>query len=166
MGARPRLVAETPAWWNPRGQDMVTSISGTLLTGEKADLAFRSAESVAASVRISQVFKRDKYTLSWRLSHKGGLDPAFTAGAIETNSLELRRMFCMDDGIEKADRWIAKRYGATTAVQGKFLRLEHYLNISGPGTGKDGDANVSMFVSDGILKSVRDLLAINGHMPA
>lgn len=145
---------------------MVTSISGTLLTGERADLAFRSAESICASVRINQVHKRDKYTLSWHISHKGGLDPAFTAGAIETNSLELRRMFCLDDGVEEADRWMTRQYRGTTAVQGKYLRQDRYLNIPGPGTGRDGDANISVFVSDGIMKSVRDLLAARGHLSA
>lgn len=166
MDAKLKLAHETPGWWNPRGYKMEIGTSGTMLTGEKADLLLRSKGKSPAWVRINQVFTRNKYTLGWHVSHNGGLDPAFTCGGVELSSLDLRRMFCFDDGVEEADRWMTRQYRGTTAVQGKYLRQGRYLNIPGPGIGRDGDANISVFVSDGIMKGVRDLLAARGHMSA
>lgn len=166
MDAKLRLVSETPGWWNPRGHKMGIGTSGTMLTGQKADLTLRPKKGISLAVRINQVFSRDKYTLGWHVNHKGGFDPAYTAGGIELNSKEIRRMFCLAEGVEEKDQWMTKQYRGTAAVQGKFLRQDRYLNIPGPGTGQDGDANVSIFVSDEIMKAVRDLLAARGHWPA
>jgi hypothetical protein len=50
-------------------------------------------------------------------------------------------------------------YGGTVAHQGKYLRYGDFLNIPGPGTGHDGDPNVSIDLSDEIKKAVAELVS-------
>lgn len=160
-----KLVSETPGWWNPQGHAIKVGTSGTVLTGEKADLALQSKESLDAFIKIRQVYSRDKYTLAWRVNHSGGFDTPYTAGSIEVNSNDLKLMFAFLDGAEEGSAWMLRQYGGTAAVQGKFLRHNRYLNIPGPGTGEDGDANISIFVSDEIMMAVRDMLATKKYSP-
>lgn len=164
MVAQIKLVSETPGWWNPRGHHMHIGITGTVLTGGKADLALDSKDSVDAFVRIDQVYSRNKYKLGWHLNHSGGIDMPYTAGRIEVDARELKRMFAFIDGAEEDSLWLLKQYRGTAAAQGKFLRQNRYLNIPGPGTGRDGDANLSVFVSDEIMTGVRAMLISKGHM--
>ena len=51
-----------------------------------------------------------------------------------------------------------ERYGGTCFYQGVFLRYEYFLNIPGPGTGNDGNPNISVELDDGIKNAVRQLL--------
>ncbi len=54
--------------------------------------------------------------------------------------------------------WLVGRYGGNSAVQSKFIRWGNFLNIPCPGTGHDGDPNVSIYVTDEIREAVRKLL--------
>ncbi len=54
--------------------------------------------------------------------------------------------------------WLAKRYGADSAIQGKYIRWKTFLNIPCPGTGLDGDPNVSVRLDEEIKDAVRKLL--------
>ena len=55
------------------------------------------------------------------------------------------------------DRLI-KEFGADSAEQGKYIRWKNFLNIPCPGTGNDGDPNVSIYLDEEIQKAVRQLL--------
>jgi len=46
---------------------------------------------------------------------------------------------CSDLGQGMLDEW-----GGGVALPGSFIRHATYLNIPGPGTGHDGDANISV----------------------
>lgn len=56
--------------------------------------------------------------------------------------------------------WLASRYRADSAVQGAYIRKGNYLNIPGPGTGHDGDPNISILLDDQIRNAVRRLIGI------
>ena len=55
-------------------------------------------------------------------------------------------------------KWLIGRYGGDRAVQGKFIGYKQYLNIPGPGTGNDGDPNISVSITNDIKKAVGALL--------
>ena len=44
-------------------------------------------------------------------------------------------------------------------MPGKFVRFHNYLNIPGRGEGQDGDANLSVYLSESIQEAVKDMLA-------
>jgi hypothetical protein len=45
------------------------------------------------------------------------------------------------------------------AAQGKYIRWEDALNIPCPGTGHDGDPNISILIDDQIQNAIRTILA-------
>lgn len=47
---------------------------------------------------------------------------------------------------------------AFSTAEGLFIRQGPYLNIPGPGTGKDGDPNISILVTKEIRRAVQRLL--------
>lgn len=152
--------SNTPLWFNDNGHK-ITPQSLNMFTPVDVDLLF--GKGVTSYVGIKQVGKRPKYLVAWYLAHTGGLDSPQTTGRIECDPRELRKMFCLDDTMEDPDsNWLIHRYGGTTAVQGKFLRWGQYLTISGPGTGQNGDANISVFVSERIRDEVAIMLTRHG----
>jgi hypothetical protein len=53
---------------------------------------------------------------------------------------------------------LAKRFDAEHAVLGKFIRVGDFLNIPGPGTGMDGDANLSVHLNEWIREESQRFL--------
>lgn len=54
--------------------------------------------------------------------------------------------------------WMVDKYGATAARQGFFIRYQDYLCLPGPGTGRDGDSNLSILLDEEIQDWVLKLL--------
>jgi len=84
-------------------------------------------------------------------------------------SVQGRRLFSNDElaaafGIieESGDygQWLIDRYGAESAEPGLFIRWRDCLNIPGPGTGHDGDSNVSIKLTPEIKEAVGKLFEI------
>ena len=125
-----------------------------------ADLFLKSTGSIVAQLTINKtVPRRPNYTFVWTVRHAGGLVDPHTGGLAELSSINLRKAFRLDDTMDdKLSLWLIERYGGTVAAQGEFIRWGKYLNIPGPGTGHDGDANISIFVSDEIRDAVAQLL--------
>jgi len=145
-----------PKWWNAHGNEMTAGKVGPL-DGVPAELFISSG--VIAHIKINQVQRRPKWTVDWLLHHFGGLDIPHSGGRIEADTRELLQMLGSDDREQDAGSlWLIERYGGTVALQGKFIRWGRYLNISGPGTGRNGDANISVYVTDEIEQAVRTLI--------
>ncbi len=53
---------------------------------------------------------------------------------------------------------ILDEFGGTCANQGLYIRWDKYLNIPGPGTGHDGDANISIEITREIKEAIWTLL--------
>jgi hypothetical protein len=49
-------------------------------------------------------------------------------------------------------------FGGTVAKQRKFIRYHEFLNIPGPGSGYQGDPNVSIELYPETIAAVRNLL--------
>ena len=62
----------------------------------------------------------------------------------------------------RSSNWLVRNYGAQAAEQGKFIRSEEWLNVPGPGTGHDGDPNISVEVSLEMKKEILNLFEICG----
>lgn len=97
----------------------------------------------------------DTWVISWRIS-EGGTE--FSSGARIFSGTELAAAFDLNDWTGDYRSFLFDKHGAHAAMQGKFIRIGKYLNIPGPGTGHDGDPNISIFVSPAIQGAVRELL--------
>jgi len=80
------------------------------------------------------------------------------AGNVILMPHEMRAAFGLSDKPGKYGGELIRRYGADSAERGKYIRRGSSLNIPCPGTGDDGDPNVSIFLSDEIRDAVRKFL--------
>lgn len=72
---------------------------------------------------------------------------------------DLSSAFGLEDEIGTFGEWLLNRFGGTCANQEKYIRYDRYLNIPGPGTGNDGDPNVSIVVDEEMQNAVRKLFS-------
>jgi len=129
--------------------------------GQGADLFIKSTGSIIAHLAINKtVPKRPNYTLVWTVRHAGGLVCPHTSGVIELSAAAMKKVFCLDDKMNDPDSlWLIERYGGTVAAQGEFFRCGSYLNIPHPGTGYQGDPNLSILLDYSIRLAVMQLLS-------
>ena len=71
----------------------------------------------------------------------------------------LKMAFGLSEESGKYGDWLIGRFGGESAEQGQFIRFENFLNIPCPGTGHDGDPNISIVLDDKIRDAVEHLLA-------
>ena len=79
-------------------------------------------------------------------------------GRVVLTSDELRAAFGLSDDSGTFGDWLIERFGADSASQGKYIRWKNFLNIPCPGTGHNGDPNVSIHFDEEIQNAVRQLL--------
>lgn len=81
-------------------------------------------------------------------------------GSVVMDSTELKSAFGLaDTNIEDTD-WLLEDYGGNSAIQGKYIRCGYYLNIPCPGTGHDGDPNISIKIDRSIKSAIQELLTV------
>ncbi|MDO8469869.1 MAG: hypothetical protein Q7S84_02495 [bacterium] len=141
-----------PEWCHHHGSKM-------RLAAKSITRDFVMLQGSAAEVRI-QRFSAG-WIVRWRIiqDRVSGVQ-----GTVFFSDEHLRHAFCGDDHPFDFGGSIAKEYGATTGFQGVFIREGRYLNIPGPGTGHDGDPNVSIHLDDDTMKAVRRLLSFELRM--
>ncbi len=96
----------------------------------------------------------DRWIVAWEVHHRG----AQVAGETSMSTELLRRAFGLTDETERAGEWLIDRYGGDTAFPGIYIRWHDCLNIPCPGTGGDGDPNISILLTNEIKEAVRQLL--------
>jgi hypothetical protein len=82
-------------------------------------------------------------------------------GRFITSSDRIRRMFGID-GIQDRrgvpPKWMVERYGIHDGVQGVFGRWNDFLNVPCPGTGHDGDPNISIQITKDMKVAIQVIL--------
>lgn len=79
-------------------------------------------------------------------------------GRSRFNDDDLAAAFGLSESSGKFGDWLIEQFGADAANQGKYIRWKNFLNIPCPGTGHDGDPNVSILLDEEIQNAVRQLL--------
>ena len=141
-----------PVWCHHHGSKMLLVIS------DEHEREVHIAGS-AAKVIITPVAEADdRWRVVWHIAH--GL-PFY--GEVHGNTIftseELLTAFGVRSSVQ-ADHsiWLIERFGGDAAFQGKYIRWKDFLNIPGPGTGHDGDPNVSIHLDDKIKNAIRGLI--------
>lgn len=78
-------------------------------------------------------------------------------GRTKFTNEDLKAAFGLFDH-DDVSSWLIKQYRVQAANQGRFIRFEEFLNIPGPGTGHDGDPNISIFVDEEMQNAIRLLV--------
>lgn len=82
-----------------------------------------------------------------------------TRGRCHFSNWDLGRAFGLSEGSGAYGDWLIQQFRADSAEQGKYIRQGKFLNIPGPGTGHDGDPNISIYIDDEMCEAIRRLLA-------
>ncbi len=104
------------------------------------------------SVEISRL--DEQYLVYWKIKHCLG----WANGTTLYTSDELRSAFGLSEDSGDYGGRLIDRFGADVAEQGKFIRWRNFLNIPGPGTGDDGDPNISIDLDAEIKNAIEKLL--------
>ena len=150
-GFEPRLFLSLPDWCHSHCAKMQqVSLDVNLHV-----LAIRGS---AAFLRISpaNLDASEGWFVEWEITHGPW---STSSGRVIMDRNELEAAFGLSEETGKDGNWLLERYGGDSAVQGKFMRSGNYLNIPCPGTGHDGDPNISIELSDNIRDAVRQLLS-------
>ena len=116
-----------------------------------------SAAEVIVQKRNPQEGKWREWAVDYEVIKFAG---EFVKGRRFLDNVGLQVAFGLSNGVTPSGEFILAEYGGTTAVQGVFIRYNEYLNIPGPGTGHDGDANVSVLLTPEIIDAVKNLLGL------
>jgi hypothetical protein len=94
------------------------------------------------------------WCVRWKVFHAPS---EYTEGARVFDPPMLQRAFWLQSG--EAPPWTAGRYPCDDAVLGHFIRKGNHLNIPGPGTGLEGNANASLLLTKEIQDCIVTMLA-------
>lgn len=96
------------------------------------------------------------WSIAWNIRHADGN----AQGVVSVNNDELAALFGLETPeTEETSRWLVMRYGADWAKQGLGIRYRDWLTLPCPGTGHDGDPNISIDLDDEVRTAIGTLLA-------
>jgi hypothetical protein len=146
----PEMVAGSfPIWWHPHG----SKVCVRRLDKERCLLILAGS---AASLRIGHTANNTAWTVEWEVVQIR--DQQKASGRVVFTPDQLRTAFGLSDDSDADGDWIIERFGAHAASQGAYIRWRDCLNVPCPGTGHDGDPNISIKITRPIQEAVRKLL--------
>ncbi|HTX86917.1 MAG TPA: hypothetical protein VMC41_02550 [Candidatus Nanoarchaeia archaeon] len=154
MGTVPELKCGHPIWWHHHGQKIEVfqeTKECLILKGSAASLTIQKAERKFPDLE-------DFWLIDWEVIQCRPTEEIVKGRRLFTTE-NLKNAFGLTDGSGTHDGgWLIKRYGADAAEQMNYIRWGNYLNIPCPGTGNDGDPNISIEIDDEIQKAIARLI--------
>ncbi len=143
-----------PVWFHHHGSKINVAHLYISLDGQHKQLILRGS---AAELHISRVIIANViyWQVEWTIVQS---QIERIIGSVIMTYQTLAAAFGLGSSDNDTGQWLLDRFGGDAAKQGQFIRWANYLNIPGPGTGHDGDPNISIEVSEKILKAVGELL--------
>lgn len=137
-----------PIWFHPHG----TKVTVTRTSNNNVHLGANTA-----SIHIHSMCGGPFWHVDYTVIHGVNIR---VSGFLQMTTSDLKIAFGIKDKCPAyGGQHLIDEFGGEVAQQGKFIRWGEYLNIPGPGTGHDGDANISIRVDDEIKEAVRTLLS-------
>lgn len=144
---------DVPVWWHHHGIKMRAFEEGEEDYNPDRVVIKGSAAEVSIARHPSWT---DQWAVEWKVVQAAGEE--FSHGRVLMESEDLERAFGLSDEPGAFGIAILKNHGGTTARQGTYIRYERFLNIPGPGTGHDGDPNVSIQLDEKIQNAIQKLV--------
>lgn len=144
--------APCPDWQVFKGHKMSVLFNRqSCLRISNGNVAYLEIKPIPAEPRRARTWE-----VSWGLMHDCGK----VEGYIHMTDEELRRAFGLEDGLGVFGKALADRTSTKVdaAEQGKFVRAGKWLNIPHPGTGLQGDPNISIEVDGYMRLAILELL--------
>lgn len=113
-------------------------------------------ESNAIEVKIYRAPETSAWIFEYKIRQPVSM---FFSGKVWMSKEDLETVFGLSNKCEKMwGQGILDSYGGDVAYQGKYIRYKNFLNVPGPGTGDDGDPNVSIEINDVIKEEIKFLI--------
>lgn len=144
---KPRLNFGYPIWFNSKGMKMM------LVPDSKDDTVKIAATAAILSV---QRMGPHEFIVNWQIVLCAPSDEK-TTGSRRFSKEEVQMAFGLSDRTDHSSDELIERFGGTSASQGRFLRYQEFLNIPCPGTGHNGDPNISIELDGNIKEAIRRL---------
>lgn len=144
---------DAPVWWHHNGAEMRPLFGGE----DKKIEIYSDSALLTISPNEHSRDDRDLWLVTWEIRR---LSPCGINGKTTMSTEALCRAFALAEGTAKSSDWLLQHYGADSAEQERYIRSGDYLNIPGPGTGRDGDPNVSVLLDEDIREAVRHILGL------
>ena len=145
---QPTINLYFPDWWHKHGSKMRLQT-----TNANPDIILIAGS--AASVTVSRHDRHQLWAVGWEIVQS---QREKSQGLTLMDDNDLQRAFGLRHDLGSNGEWMVKRYGGTTASQGNFHRWQRFLNIPHPGTGLDGDLNVSVELNDATQQAIRQII--------
>lgn len=148
----------SPVWFHRHGSKMhlegFDGNSGTLVIQAASFIDVDDSERVA---RLRIVSHADGlWRLDWDIIHAP--EEKVRGHHLIFSSDELQAAFGLSQLSGEHGERLISRYGGSSAEAGKFIRWKDFLNVPCPGTGDDGDPNLSICITPEIQTAVQKLL--------
>ena len=144
-----------PIWYHHHGSKMFVE----KLDQKKHVLVIIGSAAKVSIRKASSVYPNTKgWFVDWEVVQCKPYEEG-VRGRSQFNDEDIEAAFGLFEASGKCGDWLIERFGADAAEQGKYIRWKQFLNIPGPGTGHDGDPNVSIEIDEEIQNAVRQLLA-------
>lgn len=138
-----------PSWWHHHGSKMALV---------RFDKDFHSM-LISASTADLKIIKRLQIEESWQVDWRIQLSAeSKVEGRVIFTTMDLQAAFGLIDYTSRFGTSILGEYGGDSAYQGKYIRWGNFLNIPCPGTGHDGDPNISILINEAMKKAVRSMV--------
>jgi len=150
----PKMVQGHPDWWHHHGHKMKLK----LIDRPQSSLSIEGGATVTIRKIISSgLSQKAGWIVSWEVIQHMAYDEAVRGKRVFTDE-ELAAAFGLSERMGQFGAWVIERYGADVAEQGTYIRYRNFLNIPCPGTGHDGDPNVSVYIDHDMRDAVRSML--------
>ncbi len=117
----------------------------------------------AAEVKVRPYFQREWekewWIVEWQIKHS---PYEYVQGSVVFDSALLEQAFGLSNDSHDLGDEVLKLHGGTSAFPARFIRYGNYLNIPGPGSGHDGDPNVSIELTPVVQETIRRMLNASG----
>lgn len=145
-----RKMFRMPVWWHHHGTKLRPDKSG--FDGRNKTLTLKAS---AAEVLIQAAADGGGWRIDYEIRHSS--DTLIT-GRLWMSDANLRTAFGLSNECEaEFGQCIIDAHGGDVACQGRYIRCGNWLNLPGPGTGHDGDANVSILLDEEIKEAIGKL---------
>ena len=145
---RPQMSMGHPIWWHHHGSKM------------KLQLAESGASNVVikggADLTITRNLNPDQFSVRWKVVQFHQLEEV--EGTRIFTRDDLLSAFALSTESGNFGNWLIDTYGADVAQQCLYIRWNDHLNIPCPGTGHDGDPNISIRLDPEMKAAVRRLV--------
>jgi len=154
--SRPKFNGGWPEWFHHHGMKM-SVVAPSSLNKPAVTIASNAAKVIIKEAFEGRPKEKREWFVNWEVARFRPYDEV-VRGRRVFSSEELAAAFGITTDSGDHGQWLIDRYGGESAEQELYIRYGDFLNIPCPGTGNDGDPNVSIFITDEIRDAVFNLL--------